>query len=313
MIDVWVKGHIGWNKGISKYPELNDREWLFQKYEIEQLTSRQIAKIVGCSGKTAVLTALRNLGFTLRKQKQHELLKDRDWLNQKYWDEELNCREISEIVGCDRATAYRALKRHNIETRTAPDAQRGKPKSEEAIRKNRESHKGLQAGKDNPFYGKHHNEKIKQKISESHRGLIPWNKGKKGIYSEETLEKLREARKHQKFPKHHTKPERIFEDFCKKGTLPFRYTGDSRFWIGEKPSLNPDFVHLTKKIVVEIFSWHHNELQRIGKVRYSHTYEGRKKLYKKYGYKMIVFWQEDLEREDAESFVLSILKKEGVI
>lgn len=30
----------------------------------------------------------------------------------------------------------------------------------------------------------------KKKISESHKGLIPWNKGKHGIYSEETLKKI---------------------------------------------------------------------------------------------------------------------------
>ena len=35
----------------------------------------------------------------------------------------------------------------------------------------------------------------KKKISESHKGLIPWNKGKHGIYSEETLKKI-EARDH---------------------------------------------------------------------------------------------------------------------
>lgn len=121
------------------------------------------------------------------------------------------------------------------------------------------------------------------------------------------------ARQKQKIPKHHTKPERIFKSVSKKNNLPFKYTGDGSFWIGDKPAINPDFIHLTKKIVVEIFSYWHDPLRRHCKVRYSATYEGRKKILKRYGYKLIVFWQEDLEREDAEQFVLHTLREEGVI
>ena len=36
----------------SYYPELNDKEWLFQKYHIGGLTTSQIAKIIGCSKET---------------------------------------------------------------------------------------------------------------------------------------------------------------------------------------------------------------------------------------------------------------------
>jgi len=104
----------------------------------------------------------------------------------------------------------------------------------------------------------------------------------------------------------------IFEEICKKYNLPYKYTGDGAFWIGKKPTLNPDFVECNgKKIAVEIFSYWHDPLRRNGKVRYSHTYGGRKAILKQYGWKLVVFWQEDLEREDAEAFVLSTLKREG--
>jgi G:T-mismatch repair DNA endonuclease (very short patch repair protein) len=132
-------------------------------------------------------------------------------------------------------------------------------------------------------------------------------------HSEEAKQKMREARKDVRFPTHHTKPEIIFEQFCEQDTLPFKHTGDGLFWIEGKPAINPDFIHLTKKIVVEIFSYWHDPLRRHCKVRYSATYEGRKKILKKRGWKLIVFWQEDLEREDAEAFVLATLKREGVI
>ncbi len=59
--------------------------------------------------------------------------------------------------------------------------------------------KGINSGKSNPMWGKkginnplfgtHHTEEWKQKM----KGKIPWNKGKNGIFSEESMEKLRKA------------------------------------------------------------------------------------------------------------------------
>lgn len=51
------------------------------------------------------------------------------------------------------------------------------------------------SGENNPFYGKSHTEETKQKISESNKGNIPWNKGLKGIYSDEYRQKIGESRR----------------------------------------------------------------------------------------------------------------------
>lgn len=116
------------------------------------------------------------------------------------------------------------------------------------------------------------------------------------------------SRKRRKMPKHHTKPECIFEQICKNNNLPFKYTGDGTFWIGKNPSVNPDFIECnSKKIAVEIFSYWHDPLRRFGKVPYSGTYEGRKKILKEYGWQLVVFWDTDLLRKDAETFILSQL------
>ena len=60
----------------------------------------------------------------------------------------------------------------------------GKHHSEETKRKMSEAQKGEsnpmygRAGNKNPFFGKHHSEESRKKISEAKKGRIPWNKGK---------------------------------------------------------------------------------------------------------------------------------------
>lgn len=115
-------------------------------------------------------------------------------------------------------------------------------------------------------------------------------------------------RKAQKIPKHHTKPERIFEQICKNNNLPFKYTGDGSFWIH---NINPDFVECNgKKIAVEVFGdyWHSPLLNP--KLREDRTLHYRKKILKRYGWKLIVFWESDLLRRDIEVFVLNTIKKQ---
>jgi len=42
--------------------------------------------------------------------------------------------------------------------------------------------------------GKSHSNETKDKLSKSLKGKIPWNKGKKNVYSKETIEKMRNAK-----------------------------------------------------------------------------------------------------------------------
>jgi len=103
-------------------------------------------------------------------------------------------------------------KHHSVETRRKMSEDRkgekhpmyGTHPSEESRRKMSASHKGKQLGKDNPMFGKHptpwnrgipRTEEEKKKMSESSKGIPAWNKGKTGIYSEETIRKMSEARK----------------------------------------------------------------------------------------------------------------------
>ena len=78
----------------SKYAQLNDKEWLEEKYLDERLCPRQIAEIIGCSA-WSVRNALKRLGVPLRTQSQSEAAKgikrksifaellDKEWLEKK--------------------------------------------------------------------------------------------------------------------------------------------------------------------------------------------------------------------------------------
>lgn len=214
----------------------------------------------------------------------------------------------------------------------------GKHHSEETKKKIRSSeyHRNLN-GKNHPNYGKHLSEEAKQKIREAHLDTHPseatrkkirnGNKGKsvseetrrklreagkKRFEKEEEREKIREARKHQRFPQHHTKPERIFIDLYRLFNINDRVecTSNNSFHIGR---LNPDFILRDMRIAIFINGdyWHSALLRP--NLRDTQQPKFQIAECKKHKWKAVILWESDLEREDAEAFVLNLLKKEGVI
>lgn len=204
-------------------------------------------------------------------------------------------------------------RKHSEETKRKLSASlKGHSVSEEARRKISES----QMSKKSSEGTKRKQSEARKKYLEEHpevrdsilfkKGHIPWIKGKH--HSEESRRKNSETKK--KYYKKHpeiikklfkhlhikpTNPEKQFIEICRKYNLPFKYVGDGKFWI---ENINPDFVDCNgRKIVVEIFGsyWHspiHNS-----KISYNRTYEGRKKILKKYGWKCIIFWDYELSNE----------------
>ena len=53
-------------------------------------------------------------------------------------------------------------------------------------------------GDNNPFYGQHHTDETKAKISAANKNRVPWNKGK--TYSEESRAKMSAAKKGKSVP-----------------------------------------------------------------------------------------------------------------
>ncbi len=85
------------------------------------------------------------------------------------------------------------------------------------------------------------------------KGQAPWNKNKTGVYSIETINKIKKARLKQIFPKKDTVPEKVFEDELKK------YKINYKKHISLYPICQPDFF-IEPNIVIFIDGdyWHAN-------------------------------------------------------
>lgn len=145
------------------------------------------------------------------------------------------------------------------------------------------------------------NKDYREKQSNGRKGRKVWNKGLKGCYSQETIEKIRQARLKQRIPRFNTEPERKFIELIKKYDLPYKYVGNGEIWIHHK---NPDFINVNgKKEVVEVFGryWHTKGQGLSGKTREENK---TKEHYKQYGFDCVVIWDDEI---DNKQLVLSKL------
>ena len=105
-----------------------------------------------------------------------------------------------------------------------------------------------------------------------------------------------------------TKPEKILIDHIKQYKLPYRYTGDGKFWITiEGVHINPDFVNVNcKKQYVELLGcfWHECPRCYPKGVKYSKAKKRvdkhvrsdkvKQRLFKKYGYTVTYIWEHEV-------------------
>ena len=126
-----------------------------------------------------------------------------------------------------------------------------------------------------------------------HAAFTLWSELERSGKKEEHIKKLLKVT-YLAMEKRPTNPEKKLIRIIEKYNLPFKYTGDGKFWIGR---MNPDFISTNKeKICIEVFG------------RYWHTeddIEKRSKYFAKYGWKMIVFWEDELEEENVLRMIKS--------
>jgi hypothetical protein len=86
----------------------------------------------------------------------------------------------------------------------------GRRHTDEARRKMSESHKGKPA----PMKGRKLSDERRKQISETRKGRAPWNKGKQGVYSEDTLHVMSELKRGDRAP--NWRGGKSFEPYCPK-------------------------------------------------------------------------------------------------
>src|SRR3990167_1835517 len=161
-------------------------------------------------------------------------------------------------------------------------------------------------------------ENIQEKRKETMKGkvIIPWNKGKTGIYSAETIEKIREAARRQFHEKRIRKTgiEEKIEDFLRELKIKFRYS-----FILEKRQF--DFVLWDFRLLIEVQGdfWHGNhelygEGKKKGPLREHQIQKQKVDLLKaeiaiKNGYSILSIWENDIENsfKEIKNFIETIL------
>lgn len=107
------------------------------------------------------------------------------------------------------------------------------------------------------------------------------------------------------------KAEQQFQSLCEKHKLPFKFTGNHSFWIG---NINPDFIEVNgHKIAVDIFGdYWHTPLFLGQAIKPYGTESGRKTIAKEYGWSLVIIWQSEFTLPDAEQRILEKLRRVGV-
>lgn len=170
---------------------------------------------------------------------------------------------------------------------------KGKCHTEETKRKMVKNHKGM--------LGQHHSEKTKRKISKSEKGKTVTKETKKKMSKEATQRWLNPEYREKVIKntlkgllKRPTSLEKQMLAIIEKHSLPYRYTGDGSFLIGFK---NPDFVNTNgQKICIEV---HPRRMCKYwGNQTPDQYHQTRTIHFKKWGWKCLVFFDDDLKNEE---------------
>ena len=135
--------------------------------------------------------------------------KDKEWLERKYWEEELSKSEIAKLCNVGYTTIHYWMTKFDISRRSISEALKGIVFSEEHIKN----------------------------LSKSQKGHIPWNKGMKDCYSKEIIKRMVKSHIGQipwnkDIPRSQMTKDKISEKLIKANKRNRRYGINSPNWQG---------------------------------------------------------------------------------
>src|SRR5215210_6881632 len=106
-----------------RFPLLHDRAALAALCAVEGRSLATVAGLIGCS-PSAVSAMVQRFGIERTSLfrvglRYHQLLADRDWLEERYLSEGCSQTRIAHLAGCSRRAVTNALVRHGIPLRPA--------------------------------------------------------------------------------------------------------------------------------------------------------------------------------------------------
>jgi len=155
---------------------------------------------------------------------------------------------------------------------------------------------------------------IRQKVQKTQfrKGIIPWNKGKRNVYSSGTIERIKKARLNQIFPKKDTNPELILFDVMKEMSIKFKKHTPIKTICQADVFIQPNIV-----LFADGDYWHSNP-RFYPKPTYQAQIKNIKRDKKanskliKEGYLVERFWEYDLinKREKCKAIIKKLVKGE---
>lgn len=313
--------------GITK----ND---LNKKYSIQKLSTRKIAKEYN-TAKTVITYWLGKYNIPIRSSKTFNWEVNginpprKEQLEEDY--KILSLELIAKKYGFSTEPILTLLDRYGIQKRDRSESKRlaektgrfvswnkGKsiddPKVAEMVKNLHEKHmeKILEA--------KNKQAKTRKKLFAEGK-LKSWNKGKTGIYSEETINKIRVARSRQKITQKNTKPEQLMRHLLENNNLTNGLVEQHSLRIGKFMTI-PDFAYPEHKLAIYCDGefWHggfHHINQSFDKMKEGRIKESIKKTMKRdeqvnyvlweNGWVPLRFWQHQIKEQPG--WIIEQIKK----
>jgi hypothetical protein len=303
MKDRRIKKSSPWNKGLKGIYHIWGGKRVFSEDHIENIRKSSKKRLLGKTyeeiygpekakelrekkriqgkGRIWSIETRRRIGETNAKKAMErgdrKMLLSKEELHDLYWNQKKSLREICNILGMKSiSVVHRWFKKFGIERRTKQEEMKLRWKDPHYRRSMIEGQKRALQKPEN-----------RAKWSENSK-----RRWKNKDYAEHII---RETRRSMMLRPN--KPEQRLIAIIKKHDLPYKYSGDGRFIVGNRC---PDFLNCNgEKKVVEVFGRaYHSPSHSFFKIPYRRTYQGTIDHYKKYGFECIIIWDDELGDEN---------------
>lgn len=269
-----------------------NKDWLYQKYIIEELSMVKIGKLCGYEkgNPGSIYRYLKKYKIATRDYHECQVGKKSYWYGKKQSRQScekkskaLKNKTYEEIHGKEKAKELRELRRQAFLGDQNP-MRRIPGLAEQIGKKNKEEGKLKEVWQQPEYIQRQEEIKKDPKWIENHR------KTTEELWQDpEYIAKQRASRNIKP-----NKAEKKLDKFLQR-ILPdeYKYVGDFSFMIETK---NPDFININgKKKIIELFGdyWHKGD-------------DGKKRaaIFKKYGYDTLIIWEHELKDENLKNKII---------